>query len=590
VDYNTATPTKNYNVLVHDKKIWHEGNFAKTEFTPASHIGTNGSSHSAVTTTVNGFMLSTDKVKLDGISTSAKNVASSSTNGNIKIDNVETVVYTHPSGDGNLHVPATSTTNAGKFLKAGATAGNISWTGVAFTDVSGSITATQHAAQTDGTLHAVATASVNGFMSSTDKSKLDGIQSSAINQTTADARYVLKTGDTVSGNTTFQSIGSVSLTLRADTDNVTETDNPTLKFLQDGDAVGANIGLDANNHFYIQPSTTASGTEEIYFQKIDGTQYKLWNALNFDPTTKSDVGHTHTVANITDLATNYYDKTSINTQMAAKGDVFLARAQTFSDTNTFTKAGVALKIQPSSAVTANTVLLQMNNSTGGNLVTMGTGDSGEASGKVVINGDLVVTGTTTQSATQDIQGDMNVTGNLNVTGTSVLGDSAADQTTIKGDLRLEGNLLPINRYLEVGRFPVFGIADDFQFETDSIDFQDIISHISTFDTNGNGVFDAPNTGGTRYYRLMITYASSGTDDSTLHIVQEGTSTEVISFALPAVNLPLDANSGLGNKARTWKSAPFTTSYIGNTTFQAKKNVSGNLGIRYIEVIAYDYYA
>ena len=36
-------------------------------------------------------------------------------------------VYTHPTGDGNLHVPATGTTNAGKVLTAGATAGSLSW-------------------------------------------------------------------------------------------------------------------------------------------------------------------------------------------------------------------------------------------------------------------------------------------------------------------------------------------------------------------------------------------------------------------------------------------------------------------------------
>ena len=36
-------------------------------------------------------------------------------------------VYTHPSSDGDLHVPATSTSNDGKLLTAGATAGAISW-------------------------------------------------------------------------------------------------------------------------------------------------------------------------------------------------------------------------------------------------------------------------------------------------------------------------------------------------------------------------------------------------------------------------------------------------------------------------------
>ena len=35
--------------------------------------------------------------------------------------------YTHPTGDGNLHVPANSTTNSGKVLTAGAAAGTYTW-------------------------------------------------------------------------------------------------------------------------------------------------------------------------------------------------------------------------------------------------------------------------------------------------------------------------------------------------------------------------------------------------------------------------------------------------------------------------------
>jgi hypothetical protein len=50
-----------------------------------------------------------DKTKLDGIAANANN-------------------YAHPTGDGNLHVPATGITNNGKVLTAGATAGSLSWT------------------------------------------------------------------------------------------------------------------------------------------------------------------------------------------------------------------------------------------------------------------------------------------------------------------------------------------------------------------------------------------------------------------------------------------------------------------------------
>lgn len=56
------------------------------------------------TTTEAGLLSGTDKTKLNGLSN-----------------------YTHPTGDGNLHVPATSTTNSGKVLTAGATAGTFTW-------------------------------------------------------------------------------------------------------------------------------------------------------------------------------------------------------------------------------------------------------------------------------------------------------------------------------------------------------------------------------------------------------------------------------------------------------------------------------
>lgn len=50
-------------------------------------------------------------------------------------DDLTTTPYLHPSGDGNLHVPATGTTNNGKFLKAGSTAGSIAWATLAAADI-----------------------------------------------------------------------------------------------------------------------------------------------------------------------------------------------------------------------------------------------------------------------------------------------------------------------------------------------------------------------------------------------------------------------------------------------------------------------
>lgn len=49
------------------------GGYGITDAAPLSHVGTKGTSHAAVTTTVNGFMIASDKSKLDGIATSANN-------------------------------------------------------------------------------------------------------------------------------------------------------------------------------------------------------------------------------------------------------------------------------------------------------------------------------------------------------------------------------------------------------------------------------------------------------------------------------------------------------------------------------------
>lgn len=79
-----------------------------TPGTVSDHVGSGGSAHAAATTSTAGFMSATDKTKLDGVEAGAN-------------------AYTHPTGDGNLHVPATGTTNSGKVLTAGATAGSLSW-------------------------------------------------------------------------------------------------------------------------------------------------------------------------------------------------------------------------------------------------------------------------------------------------------------------------------------------------------------------------------------------------------------------------------------------------------------------------------
>jgi hypothetical protein len=81
----------------------------------AGHFGSGGSAHANVVAAgAAGFMTGTDKTKLDGLTN-----------------------YTHPTGDGNQHVPATGTGSNLKVLKAGATAGSAAWGSVDFGELTG---------------------------------------------------------------------------------------------------------------------------------------------------------------------------------------------------------------------------------------------------------------------------------------------------------------------------------------------------------------------------------------------------------------------------------------------------------------------
>ena len=99
-----------------------------------SSDGTNGTINGA-TPTLAGVMTATDKSKLDGITTGATanvgTVTSIATSGAITGGTItSTGTISHSTADGYLHVPATGTTNNGKVLTAGATAGSLSWTAI----------------------------------------------------------------------------------------------------------------------------------------------------------------------------------------------------------------------------------------------------------------------------------------------------------------------------------------------------------------------------------------------------------------------------------------------------------------------------
>lgn len=183
------TGTGTYAIVADASANWNTafgwGNHAGL-YAPVAHVGATGAAHGNATTSVAGFMAAADKTKLDGVAANANN-------------------YAHPTGDGNLHVPATSTTNNLKVLKAGATAGSIAWGEVAWTEVTG-----KPATFTPAT-HSHPISEVTGLQTALD-GKL-GTNDNAVSATKLlTARNISATGD-ASWTVSFDGTANVSAAL-----------------------------------------------------------------------------------------------------------------------------------------------------------------------------------------------------------------------------------------------------------------------------------------------------------------------------------------------------------------------------------------
>ncbi len=112
-----------------------------------------------------------------------------------------TKAYVHPTGDGNMHVPATGTSNNGKVLKAGATAGSAAWAQLTKADVGlGNVDNTADVNKNVATATKLKTArniNVSGAVTGS-AAPFDGSANATINVTSVNAiKLVLNPGDTL---------------------------------------------------------------------------------------------------------------------------------------------------------------------------------------------------------------------------------------------------------------------------------------------------------------------------------------------------------------------------------------------------------
>ncbi|WP_336786961.1 hypothetical protein [Paenibacillus sp. MMO-177] len=276
-------------------------------------------------TTTKKIMTDTERTKLSGISTGANKVTASGTNGKVSVDGTDVTVYTHPTGDGNLHVPANGTTNNTKVLKAGSTAGSVAWGQVAMSEVSGAISDTQHGNRSGGSLHSDATTSTSGFMSSADKTKLNSISTGAnkVNASGTNGNILIDGSEA----TIYQHPSTHSADIITDgTTNKAYTATEKTKL--------AGIENNANNYthpsgdgnLHVPATGTTNGTKVLKAGSTAGSISWAavdWSELANKPTAFTPSSHTHAATDVTQDATHRFvtdtEKSTWNGKQAALG-------------------------------------------------------------------------------------------------------------------------------------------------------------------------------------------------------------------------------------------------------------------------------
>lgn len=329
---------------------WNKLNQAVYDINQITITLSDKASKTIATTSTSGLMSNTDKSKLDGIAANANN-------------------YSHPTGDGNLHVPATGTTNRGKVLTAGATAGSLSWTSIPAAPVSS-------VAGKTGVVTLVKGDVGLGNVDNTADSAKAVLSATKL----ATARTLTLTGD-VSGSVSFDGSSNVNITasvqdnshlhtidnitgLRLELDSKLEEETNTslvkvgneLRYTNEQgitQTVDLSVYLDATNLSRIVSGTYDVNTNSLVFTRDDSSTFSVDASMFFDDTnlvtsvadrtgaitlTKSDVG-LNNVDNTSDL--NKPISTSVSTALSNKVDKITGKGLSTEDYTTVEKNKLA---------------------------------------------------------------------------------------------------------------------------------------------------------------------------------------------------------------------------------------------------------
>ncbi|MEW9093933.1 MAG: hypothetical protein AB2417_02525 [Clostridiaceae bacterium] len=221
------------------------------------------------------------KGKVDGIATGSTKVENSVTNGNIKINGVEANVYTHPSGT-NPH---------------GTTKSDV---GLSNVDNTKQATKTEFDAHAADSVKHITAAERAAWNVKSDKTYVD--TELAKKQNKLSYTPVNKAGDTMTGQLVIDGAAADRpLVVRGISGSSATGSTPdTLHLNYDSDKT---VAVGSSSAILLDPLN----------KKITVNGGAVWHANNFNPSTKSDVGHTHD--------DRYYTETEADSKFATKDEL-----------------------------------------------------------------------------------------------------------------------------------------------------------------------------------------------------------------------------------------------------------------------------
>lgn len=249
--------------------------------TSANTVASGNHTHSTATTSANGFMSSSDKSKLDGIATNANN-------------------YVHPTSSGNKHIPSGG--SSGQILRWSAD-GTAVWGaendhtyGIATSSTPGLVKS-----GTDITVDSSGNVSVNNDSHTHSNSTITSVDASKVSSGVLSAERIpgLDASKITSGTISIDRLPAGALERLVTVKDQNAMYALTTNTVQLGDTVKR---LDTGT-MYIVVDTANLSNSKGYMEYTAGSASSVpWSGVTGKPGTFAPSAHTHTIAEITDIA------------------------------------------------------------------------------------------------------------------------------------------------------------------------------------------------------------------------------------------------------------------------------------------------